>query len=401
MKPFDSKWERLAPVMMGAFFGLCAALLVLSIVMFRRAEERGLSWTLERNGDASETVAGERSAAIIEATRRVSPAVVSVTAILTKDVMSSSYLYYQWLQQSIFNPSLRSQVRDGRPVLESTSFGSGLVLSPQGYILTNEHVVRDAERIIVTMSDGTQTEARVLGSARMYDLALLRITANNLPYARFGNSDRVAIGEWVIAIGNPFGYLLSDSQPSVTVGVVSALHRDISGPYGTFNNMIQTDAAINPGNSGGPLVNASGEVVAINTFILSTQEFSIPGMSFAIPVNTAKMVIDEITRYGKVRNTYTGITVVELSPDEARRRGLDIDYGMLVENVESGQPGDQAGIRRGDIIVELNGMRVRSQAQAMRAIFGLKVGDECDVVVRRGGREAHFTMRLAEHPLGA
>lgn len=401
MKPFDSKWDKLLPALLGALFGICAALLVVSIVMLKRVEERSLGASSDKPKGAVESALDQRSAAIIEATRRASPAVVSVTAILTKDVLSNTYLYYQWLQQAFFDPSIRSKLRGGRPVLEYTSLGSGLVISSDGFVLTNEHVIRDAERIIVTMGDGSQTEARLVGSAKMYDLALLKIEGKNLPVAKLGDSGRVSIGEWVIAIGNPFGYLLNDYQPSVTVGVVSALHRDVNGPSATFNDMIQTDAAINAGNSGGPLVNSKGEVIGINTFILSTQEVSIPGMSFAIPVNTAKMVIDEIKNHGKVRNTYTGIAVVELTPEEARRRSLNIDHGLLVERVEPGQPGDMAGIKKGDVIVELNRMKVRSHAQAMRAIFGLKVGDECEVTVLRGGEKMEFKLKLAEHPEGA
>ncbi len=401
MKPFDSKWERLAPILIGALFGVCAALLVVSIVMFKRAEERGLSWTLGRGSVAPPTAGEERSAAIVEATRLASPAVVSVTALLTKDVTSNPYLYYQYLQQYYFNPSFQARMRDGRPVIEYSSFGSGVVLAPEGYVLTNEHVIRDAERIFVTMNDGTQTEARLIGAAAAYDLALLKIDGKNLPYARLGDSDRLAIGEWVIAIGNPFGYLLDDPQPSVTVGVVSALHRDVRAPNTIFNNMIQTDAAINPGNSGGPLVSSAGEVVGVNTFIFSTQEGSIPGMSFAIPINTAKMVIDEINHYGRVRSTWTGIAVIELTSEEARRRRLDVDHGLYVDRVDPGQPGAEAGIRRGDVILMVNGMNVRTQQQSTRAIFGLKVGDETEIVVRRGGKEETLRLRLGERPRGA
>ena len=400
MKPFESKWERFAPVMLGALFGLCAALLVVSIVMFRRSEERGLQRSLDGGRTGAESIGEERSAAIVEATRLASPAVVSVTALLTRDVTSNPYLYYQFLQQYYFNPSFNARMRDGRPVLEYTSFGSGVVLAPEGYVLTNEHVIRDAERIFVTMNDGTQTEATVIGEAASYDLALLKIDGKHLPYARLGDSDRLAIGEWVIAIGNPFGYLLDDPQPSVTVGVVSALHRDVRAPATIFNNMIQTDAAINPGNSGGPLVSSTGEVIGVNTFIFSTQEGSIPGMSFAIPINTAKMVIDEIHHYGRVRSTWTGIAVIELSPEEARRRGLDVERGLYVDRVDPGQPGEQAGIRRGDVILKVNGMAVRTQQQSTRAIFGLKVGDETEIIVRRGGKEETLKLTLGERPLG-
>lgn len=404
MKPFDSKWERVAPVALGAMFGVCIALLVVSIVLFKRAADRGETGPWGRSRAPALTAGQERSAAIIEATRRVSPAVVSVRAFGSRDVSFNPYLYWQWLQQSYFNRELQGAGSGGRPMMDYMSYGSGIVLSPDGYILTNEHVIRGAGRVTVTMNDGTEAQATVIGSAQSYDLALLKIEAKALLYAPLGDSDELSTGEWVIAIGNPFGYTLNDWQPTVTVGVVSAVHRDVQGSAGTgakLNNMIQTDAAINPGNSGGPLVSSRGEVVGINTFVFSSQEGSIPGMSFAIPINTAKMVIDEIREHGRVRGTWTGITVQPLDPEEARRRGIGIDYGLLVERVEPGEPGDAAGVRRGDVIVEVNGMKVRTQDQAARAIFGLRVGDETEILVFRGGERMTLRLRLAEYRQGA
>jgi len=323
MKPFETRWERIIPIVLGVFFGLCLALLVVSIIMFHRSGERGLLRLSAGGRTASQLAGEERSNTIVEATRRVSPAVVSVTAIRTRDIRTNPELYYRWLQQYYFNPALLDRL-GGRPVLEYTSFGSGLIVSPDGHILTNEHVVRQAERIVITMSDGTRAESTVIGSDAIYDIALLKIEAKNLPYAPLGDSDRLSIGEWVIAIGSPFGYLLGDAQPSVTVGVVSALHRDVKSSTETpvFQNMIQTDAAINPGNSGGPLVSSAGEVIGINTFIFTTAEGNVPGMSFAIPINTTKMITDELLHYGRVRTTWTGIRVSGLTPEVAQRLGL-------------------------------------------------------------------------------
>jgi serine protease Do len=301
-----------------------------------------------------------------------------------------------------FNPSLLDQL-GGSPVLQNTAFGSGIILSPDGHILTNEHVTRDAQRIIVTMNDGTKAEASVIGSDAIYDIALLKIEAKNLPYAPLGDSDRLAIGEWVIAIGSPFGYLLGDPQPTVTVGVVSALHRDVKSSVDApvFQNMIQTDAAISPGNSGGPLVSSAGEVIGINTFIMSTPEGSIPGMSFAIPINTAKSVVDEILQYGRVRFTWTGISVSTVTPEVARRFGSSVTGGLLVEKVDEDGPGEQAGIRRGDVILEVNGSKVSTPEQAAKAVFGLRVGDSVDIVIYRDGRTQTVKLRLVEQRQGA
>jgi serine protease Do len=402
MKPFETRWERIVPIVLGVFFGVCIALLVVSIVMLRKAEEQGSLRTRGGGRTSSQIVGDERSSAIVQATRRVSPAVVSVTAFRTRDLRTNPALYYRWLQQYYFNPSILDRL-GGRPVFESTSLGSGMILSPDGHILTNEHVIRQAERIVVTLTDGTKAEATVVGSDAVYDLALLKIEAKNLPYVLLGDSDRLAIGEWVIAIGSPFGYLLGDSQPSVTVGVVSALHRDVksSTDMPVLQNMIQTDAAINPGNSGGPLVSSDGEVVGINTFIFTTSEGNVPGMSFAIPVNTSKMITDELLHYGRVRVTWTGIRVSTVTPEAARQAGLPAGSGLLVDRVEPGSPGAQAGIERGDVIVEVNGSKVGTAEQAARAVFGLRVGDIIDIVASRDGKTRTVKLRLAEAPKGA
>ncbi len=402
MSLFESRGERVVPVVLGVLFGLCVALLVVSIFIVRRAGEADSSRSAARGLTSSQAADVERSGAIVEATRRASPAVVSVTAVGTSDISSNPELYYRYLQAYYFNPSRLDQL-GGRPILQYTNFGSGLIVSPDGHILTNEHVARGAERIIITMSDGTKAEATVIGSDVVYDLALLKIDAKNLPYAPLGDSERLAIGEWVIAIGSPFGYLLGDPQPSVTVGVVSALHRDVksSTDAPVFQNMIQTDAAINPGNSGGPLVSSAGEVIGINTFIMSTAEGSIPGMSFAIPINTAKAVVDEILHYGRVRFTWTGISVSSVTPEVARRFGSGVTGGLLVEKVEPEGPGAKAGIERGDVILEVNGSKVSTPEQAAKAVFGLRVGDVVDLVIYRSGKTQTLKLRLVEQPKGA
>jgi serine protease Do len=402
MSLFESRGERVVPVVLGVLFGLCVALLVVSIFMLRRAGDAGRPGAAGRGRTTSQAADVERSGAIVEATRRASPAVVSVTAVGTSDLRSNPELYFRYLQAYYFNPSRLDQL-GGRPVLQYTNFGSGLIVSPDGHILTNEHVARGAERILITMSDGTKAEASVIGSDAVYDLALLKIDAKNLPYAPLGDSDKLAIGEWVIAIGSPFGYLLGDPQPSVTVGVVSALHRDVksSTDAPVFQNMIQTDAAINPGNSGGPLVSSAGEVIGINTFIMSTAEGSIPGMSFAIPINTAKAVVDEILHYGRVRFTWTGISVSGVTPEVARRFGSGVTGGLLVEKVDAEGPGAKAGIRQGDVILEVNGSKVSTPEQAAKAVFGLRVGDAVDLVIYRDGTTLTMKLRLVEQPKGA
>jgi len=392
MKPFESRWERIAPYGLGVLFGLCVALLAVSIALFTRASERGGAAPSGRT--SSQRIQGERDNAIIEATRRLSPAVVSVTAIRQKVVPRDPL--YQWFQQYYYG---QLPAGERYSILESSVLGSGVVVSSDGYILTNEHVIRDAEKIYVTMSDGTQAQATVAGSTFSYDLALLKIEARNLPFAPLGDSDKLETGEWVIAIGSPFGYLLSDTQPTVTVGVVSAVHRDVkssSENQPLFMNMIQTDAAINPGNSGGPLASSDGEVIGINTFIFSTGQGSNVGMGFAIPINTVKMIIDEVQKYGRVREPWTGLSVGELTSDVARRQSIGVESGLLVGAVYPGSPAAEAGIKNGDVILEINGAKVANVDQAYRAFFGHRVGDVLSVTIFRGGKTSTVQLKLAE-----
>jgi serine protease Do len=396
MKPFESKWERIAPYGLGILFGLCVALLAVSIVLLLRTSGRvGPSLA----GGAAQQIEATRESAITEATRRLSPTVVSVTAI--RQSMVPRDPLYEWFQRWYYGQVPRGERYS---VLESSVLGSGVVVSADGEILTNEHVIRDAVKIYVTMSDGTQAEAKVAGSTYSYDLALLKIQAKNLTYAPLGDSDKLQIGEWVIAIGSPFGYLLNDTQPTVTVGVVSALHRDVKSSSQTqplFINMIQTDAAINPGNSGGPLASSEGEVIGINTFIFSTGEGSNVGMGFAMPVNTAKMVIDEIRRYGRVREPWTGLQVAELTSETAKQQHIGIESGILVTNVFKDSPAVTAGIKAGDVIVDINGRKVASLNEAYVAFFGHRVGDVMNMTIYRDGKTSTVQLKLAEQRSGA
>ena len=397
MRPFESRWEKLFPYVLGIIFGLSIALLVISIVMFKRAGERSPFRPLRSGAETSAQIESERSSAIIEATRMVSPTVVSITALRTELVRPNPLLNYNYFFQRYFlNRRIPEAYRE-----RYSNLGSGLIITEDGYILTNEHVVRDAEQIIVTLSDGSEVNSTLVGASVIYDLALLKIEASNLPFAPLGESGGLEIGEWVIAIGSPFGYLLNDTQPTVTVGVISALNRDVkssSESQAIFRNMIQTDAAINPGNSGGPLVSSNGMVIGINTFIFSTDDGTTLGMGFAIPVDIAKMVIDEFKQYGKVRGVWTGLSVKEVTPEVAQSMGLAVSSGLIVERIDQGSPASQAELRVGDIIVEVNGSRIVSYQEANRAIYGLRVGDLLEMVVVRNGDTKRIGLVLGERP---
>ena len=339
-------------------------------------------------------ISSSRKSAIVTAAQRVSPAVVSVSVVTTRVVRTDPFggLLHDEFWDRFYPPT---EYRQRIPGL-----GSGVIVEARGLLLTNEHVVRNAEQITVTLTDGRQLPAQVLGSSATYDLAVLKVDAGKLPTAPLGDSDDLVVGEWAIAIGNPFGYLLNDTQPTVTAGVVSATRRDIKSEVtdtGVYKNMIQTDAAINPGNSGGPLVNGDGDVIGINTFIFTRGGGSL-GIGFAIPINLARRLVDEIEKYGRVRAAWPGMQVQEVTPFLARRLGFEDLGGLVVSRVESGGPADRAGVRVGDRIRRVNEQAVNSVDDAQRGIYGAQVGDRLKLGIERGSRKLDLSLTLAEAP---
>jgi serine protease Do len=342
-------------------------------------------------------VGESRRNAIVMAAERVGPCVVSVSVLQTRVYRRSplGYPFNDDFFQRFFHPPM-VEYREQVPGL-----GSGFIIDDRGYVLTNEHVVHDAEEITVTLTDGREMPGRLVGSDPTYDLAVIKIpAAENLPVCPLADSENLLVGEWAVAIGNPFGFLLNDTQPTVTAGVVSATRRDVKTDVtslGIYKDMIQTDAAINPGNSGGPLVNADGEVIGINTFIL-TQGGGSLGIGFAIPINRAKRVVQEIINYGRVRSVWIGLVVDEITPYVARYRGIEDSRGLLVSNVESESPADLAGVERGDIIRRINGEEIANAKEARRSLFGSQVGDSIVLNIERDGRRKDFELLLVEAP---
>ncbi|OQY47694.1 MAG: peptidase [Desulfobacteraceae bacterium 4572_87] len=278
----------------------------------------------------------------------------------------------------------------GRPNqgFKQKSLGSGFIIDPSGFIVTNNHVVEDADKIKVILKDEREFEAEVKGRDPNTDLALIKIKSDgNLPSIQFGNSDNVKIGEWVMAIGNPFGL-----EHTVTVGIISAKGRVIgSGPYDDF---IQTDASINPGNSGGPLINMDGKVVGINTAIIAGGQ----GIGFAIPVNMAKGIIEQLQSKGEVTRGWLGIGIQDLSKELKDYYSVKGGAGVLVTNVFPGDPAEKAGIRAKDIILEVNGKKVDSSRELSRTIAEAPVGQKTQLLVLRDGAEKKFTIELGKRP---
>ena len=266
------------------------------------------------------------------------------------------------------------------------SLGSGFVIDREGYILTNNHVVERAQTIKVKLTDGKEYDATVVGKDPKTDIALIKISAKqDLPVAPFGDSDKLEVGDWVVAIGNPFGL-----EHTVTQGIVSAKGRWIgAGPYDDF---IQTDASINPGNSGGPLFNLNGEVVGINTAIVSGGQ----GIGFAIPINVVKDLLPQLKSKGKVVRGWLGVVIQKVTPDIAKSFGLKEPEGALVSDVAEGSPAEKAGIKRGDVITTFNGKRIKDMDQLPRLVGNTEIGKKVKVGLLRDGKALEAEVVIAE-----
>jgi len=338
-----------------------------------------------------------RRNAIVNAAERVSPSVVTVSVVSTQVVRTDPFggmMHDQFFDQFFPMQEYRQRV---------PSMGSGFIVDASGLVVTNEHVVRNADQVTVTLSDGRQVAAKLLGASAVYDLAVIQLDAGNLKPVTLGDSDQLMVGEWAIAIGSPFGFLLNDTKPTVTAGVVSATRRDIKSEVtetGLYKNMIQTDAAINPGNSGGPLVNADGEVIGINSFIFTQGGGSI-GLGFAIPINLAKRVLDDIKRFGRIRQPYPGMSLQPVTPILAQRLGFDDLGGLVVTRVDPSGPAARAGVKVGDRIRKVNGLPANSVDDAQRGIYGAQVGDVLKLEVERDGKSTELRVTLSEMPRGS
>jgi serine protease Do len=308
-----------------------------------------------------------RRTALVTAADRVSPAVVSINVTSRQQAAPRS----PW--DFFFVP-------EGARVVQG--YGTGFVVRSGGIIVTNQHVVANAERVVVTLPDGNDLPATVLGEDPLTDIAVLRVQRDNLPTVTVGKSTDLMIGEWVVALGNPYAYMLGNAEPTVTVGVVSATGRNIlpgGDQTGLYLDMIQTDAAINPGNSGGPLTNALGEVVGVNSSIFSSSGGSV-GLGFAIPIERAIRVADEIIKNGTVRRAWVGLEVEGVrAMREWKSQG-----GVVISSVAPGGPAARANLRPGDVLTEANGRRLRNYLDWEAVKLDLHVGDAVEVAVRSG-----------------
>ncbi len=271
------------------------------------------------------------------------------------------------------------------------SLGSGVIVSPDGYIITNNHVIEDSDDITVTLLDKRTFEGKVIGADPKSDIALLKINATGLPQITWGNSDNIEAGQFVLAIGNPFSL-----SHTITMGIISAVGRANVG-IADYEDFIQTDAAINPGNSGGPLVNVKGQVIGINTAIFS-KSGGFQGIGFAVPSNMVREIMEQLKANGKVIRGWMGVTMQDLTPGLAAKFGLDTSDGALISDVAPGSPAARAGIRRGDTIIGFGGKAVESPAALKNMVAETGPGKDAQVDVLRGGRELHLHVELGQYP---
>ncbi len=335
-----------------------------------------------------------RKNAITNAVSRASPAIVGINVIQIK----------RYTQDPFFNDSFfRYYFKPYEYEQKVKGLGSGFLISSDGYILTNEHVVHQATEIVVTMTDGKKYNAELVGSDQKYDVALLKIMGGNFPFIPLGNSDEVIIGEWVIALGNPFGLFDVSAKPTVTVGVVSATDMDFQGEYAiegrSYTDMIQTDASINGGNSGGPLVNSLGECIGINTIIFSGSQYEKTsiGIGFAIPVNRAKEILPELKKIGKINRSFsTGLEVKDLSFIMALRLGISPGDGVIVSKIEKGSPADHSDIKVGDVVVMINNERVSSTYDVRQVInrIDIRENNKLELIIYRDGKLTKINLIL-------
>ncbi|NPU86214.1 MAG: DegQ family serine endoprotease [Syntrophaceae bacterium] len=336
--------------------------------------------------DAASAPAGAVSGGFADLAERLSPAVVNIST--TKTVKSGGTGPFGAMPQNPFGNDFYRRFFGDQPNREyrQRGLGSGFIISRDGYIFTNNHVIAGADKILVKLAGGKEYPAEIVGRDANTDIALIKIKPNgDLPTALLGDSDKLRVGDWVLAIGNPFGL-----EQTVTAGIVSAKARSIgAGPYDEF---IQTDASINPGNSGGPLFNLKGEVVGINTAIVAQGQ----GIGFAVPVNMAKEIYNDLKTKGKVTRGWLGVSVQDLTDEMAASLKITGKQGALVGDVFPGEPADRAGIKTGDLIVEVGGKAVRNTHDLLRLVATLQVGRRVALKIIRDGRERTVEATVGE-----
>lgn len=335
--------------------------------------------------------------AFVKVSKDVGQAVVSISTEHTERYQTRYYPFAQF-QDQFFNDFF---VEGPQREFKRTGLGSGFIIDKEGYVITNEHVIHGADKITVTLSDSREFEARLTGSDMYSDLAVIKIEPKGeLPFAKLGDSDSVQIGHWAIAIGNPFAFAVKNPEPTVTVGVISALHRSLpvtDKRTREYSDLMQTDAAINPGNSGGPLVNIYGDVIGINVAIFTLSGGS-EGIGFAIPINTAKKIVNDLMQGKKVLYGWLGVIIQDVDANLASYFGLSEKSGVLVSRIVEASPAEKSGLKPGDIIFSLDNGNIKNTQDLIRALLKKNVGEQVALGVIRDFKTYSATVEIGERP---
>jgi serine protease Do len=341
----------------------------------------------------NQNISDTRQTAITRAVEKVSKAIVGINVVEVREVQDPYSQFFgddPFFKQFFGNRGAMKQ--------EVRGLGSGYIISPDGYVLTNDHVAGNATKITVTLTDGSTVSAKLIGSDPVSDVALLKIDRSNLNYVNLGNSDNAIIGEWVVALGNPFGLFEINDKPTVTVGVISATNMKVTAEGNrAYKDMIQTDASINAGNSGGPLVNADGDVIGMNTIIYTGGQYNTGsiGVGFAISINRVKQITEELRSKGKIeRNPNVGFRVQGIDERLSNYYNLKSTDGVIVTQILKGGIADNAGLRTEDIIVEANGERIKSDQDLILIVNDLRAGENLRLKILRSGSEKEINMKL-------
>lgn len=333
--------------------------------------------------NVSQSITDSRDNAITKTVRDVSSAIVgiNVTEIREyRDPFGDMFGNDPFFRQFFGDRSFKQEVH---------GLGSGFIVSEDGYIITNDHVVGNASKVVVTMTNGDHLDAEIIGKDPFSDIAVLKINKSGLPFIRLGNSDDVIIGEWVIALGNPFGLFEVNQKPTITVGVISSTGMKLnSGQNRFYRNMIQTDAPINSGNSGGPLVNSLGEVIGMNTLIYTGNSMAGGniGLGFAIPINKVKRIVDQLKKDGKLERNYNiGLRLQTVDQNIAQYFKMKKPEGVIIVSMDKGSSAEDAGLKPEDILLELNGEKLMSDSDFWGMIVDMNIGEKVKLKVLRGG----------------
>jgi serine protease Do len=387
-------------IFLSSFITLLLASIVFAFFYYKNQNKSGITTTEETSQvkqqssiipaniktQANNLITVGRETIITNTVKNVSPAIVGINVTETRyyrDPISRDPFFRQFFGDRIYQKDI-------------AGLGSGAIISSDGYVLTNDHVAGNASKIIVTMTNGTRYDAKLVGTDVSSDISLLKIEGNDLPYLEFGDSDDILIGEWVIALGNPFGLFDINDKPTVTVGVVSSLGMNLGAIKDRYYlNMIQTDASINRGNSGGALVNSIGEMIGMNTIIYSGGDGGSVGVGFAIPINTIKKIISELKTKGEVdRNFWTGLRIHSIDEGIAKYYNLPKTAGVIITNVDKNSPAENAGLVPGDIILEANNIRVNNEETLVYILQQARTNDILKLKIVRDNNTITSNLKL-------